>query len=548
MSNVEKYDAIIVGAGAAGLIVAALLAETGKQILILERGRKLTFDQVPRDHLRNHRYALYGHNTGPALDGHPRVRLSANGRPLQLAPHENGYHNNAMTVGGGTRVYGAMAWRFLPNDFRMASLYGVPQDSSMTDWPISYDDLEPFYDEAEWQIGCCGLAGENKFEGPRKRGYPMPPLRENPARRVMRGAAEKLGWSAFQPPFLINTQTYHRRAACPGCGHCVGFACPVDAKNGTHNTMLPRALATGRCTLVTEAFVERILTDARGVATGVSYFVDDNSPTSTQAIAKVIVVSAGAIESARLLLASASAREPHGLGNNHDIVGRNLQGHYYPGAQARFADPILDHIGPGVSVATCQFNHGNPNIIGGGMLANDFLRLPIVFNRTGLPPDTPRWGMANKRAMRELYSRSLTITGPVHEIPTPDARVTLDPNVRDKFGRRVIRLSGQVHLETIRTAHFMRDRAAEWLRAAGALEVWQNPITRYLSGGQHQAGTCRMGVDPKNSVTDSFGRVHGHENLFICDGSLHPTNGGFNPVLTIMALAFRNARHIALSL
>jgi choline dehydrogenase-like flavoprotein len=178
------------------------------------------------------------------------------------------------------------------------------------------------------------------------------------------------------------------------------------------------------------------------------------------------------------------------------------------------------------------------------MLANDFVKLPVIFWRSSLPPDVPRWGLANKHAMRELYLRGIDVRGPVQEIPSPDSRVTLDPTVRDAFGLPVARLSGTTHPETVRTAEFIRQRAEEWLRASGAERVWSWPAVRKFSAGQHQAGTCRMSADPRDGVTDAWGRVHGHDNLFLCDGSLHVTNGGFNPALTIMALAFRTAAHV----
>jgi choline dehydrogenase-like flavoprotein len=149
--------------------------------------------------------------------------------------------------------------------------------------------------------------------------------------------------------------------------------------------------------------------------------------------------------------------------------------------------------------------------------------------------------------MRENYTRVMCVTGPTQEIPSPDARVTADPAVRDRWGIPVARLAGATHPETVRTAAFMAERAREWLRASGALRTWGGPPSLRLSAGQHQAGTCRMGEDPHASVVDPWCRVHGHDNLYVADGSVHVTNGGFNPALTIMALAFRTAEHIAQS-
>jgi len=542
-----EYDVVIVGAGAAGGIVAAVLAEAGRRVLVLERGPHLDYaTDGRRDHLRNQRLSRYGHNTGPDIAGNPRVLVDAHGTERTLRPHEPGYHNNAAAVGSGTLVYGAQAWRFLPDDFRMASVYGVPSGSSLTDWPIGYDELAPFYEQAEWEIGVAGQSEDNPHAGHRAKPYPMPPLWQHRTAEVLARGAGALGLRTFVPPLAVNTLPRDGRDACIQCGSCVGFACPSNGKNGTQNTVLPRAFATGRCEHIAHAMVQQVDTDAQGRVTGVT-FIDESAgaPTVRSVRAATVVLSAGAIESARLLLLSRSAHHPDGLGNAHGQVGRNLQGHYYAAAWGEFDEDIYDPRGPGVSIATIDYNHGNDGIIGGAMLADDFIMLPTIFWKTSRPADVPRWGSAAKDFMRHGYRRITAVKGPVHEIPNPDCRVELDRNVRDRFGLPVARLSGVAHAETVRTTQFMNERAADWLRASGAKRAWTGtPIAR-LSAEQHQAGTCRMGTDPASSVTDMWGRVWGHDNLFVCDASLHPTNGGFNPVLTIMAMAFRNAAHIA---
>ena len=541
----RRYDAVVIGSGAGGGVVSCVLAEAGVNVLLLERGADLPYAEVGRDHVRNHRIPLHGHNSGPSLEGNPRVFVGTDGAERTVRPNESAYNNNAVCVGGGTRVYGGQAWRFLPKDFRMATEYGVPKGSSLADWPLSYEELAPYYDRAEWEIGVSGDGDANGFQGPRERGYPMPATTDNPQRKVLSDAAKRLGWNTFPVPLLINTNPYHNRPSCAQCNMCPGFACPSDSKNGTQNTVIPRALASGNCTLITGAMVASILSNANGQANGVRYYTEANGKFDVHEVfADLIILSAGAIESARLLLNSGNHQNPNGLGNTGDQVGRNLQGHYYPGAQAIMPNPIQDNMGPGASIASCQFSHGNEGIVGGGMLANDFIEMPIYFWRNGRSPATPRWGKANKDWMRHAYSRWIELRGPVQEIPSSDSRISISSTVRDKWGISVGRLSGTTHPETLRTSEFMRDRAIQWLQEAGAEQIWTPQIKLSLSAGQHQAGTCRMGDDPNASVTDRWGKVHGQQRLYVADASLHVTNGGFNPVLTIYALAYRVAEHL----
>ncbi len=545
----NHYDVVIVGAGAGGGVAAMVLAEAGLHVLLVERGSWLRYSEIAGDHLRNHRLSVYGHNTGPAVEGHPRTILDEAGRERVTAAFEGDYHNNAMTVGGGTRVYGAQAWRFHPDDFRMATRYGVPGDSTLCDWPIGYADLEPYYERAEWELGVAGDAEAHPGRGPRHRPYPMPALPATKEGQRLQQAAARLHWDVGPVPLLINSVARDGRPGCGRCGQCVGFACPTNSKNGSHNTVLLRALASGRCDLVTETMAERIATTDGRHATAVHVAQMVGGVIHRRQIrAEHVVVAAGAIESARLLLNSASVSEPQGVGNGTDQVGRNLQGHVYSGAYGLFEDPIQDGLGPGVSIATCRFAHGNADIIGGGMLANEFIRLPLVHWLRALPPHQKRWGAVGKEAMREGYVRTARIQGPIQEIPQGDSRVQISPTVKDQFGLPVALLSGKAHPESIKAASRLAEHAQEWLVAAGARQVWSTRIGQGLSGGQHQAGTLRMGTDPKTSVTDPSGRVHGYDNLWISDGSVHVTNGGVNPVLTILAMAFRTAEQITKSL
>lgn len=520
----ERYDVVVIGSGAGGSIAAHVMAGHGASILVVERGGWVD-DDLPRDHIRNHRFFWGGDLDTPS--GHPRAIIDdGNGDELRVESDDFRYSHNAITVGGGTRFFGAQAWRFRPDDFCMASLYGVPQGSALADWPMSYEDLEPYYDRVEWELGVAGRP--HVGDGPRQRGYPMDPFPLDPGGVALSGGAEALGWEAGPVPLLINTEPRQGRAACIRCGTCVGFTCPVDARNGTNSTVLLSALRAGADLMVG---AQATCVNDRG---DVEIVQGDHSRTVH---AGLIVLAGGAVETARLLQLS-------GLGN--DWVGDCLQGHSYAGAFGLFDEVVTDGLGPGPSIATRRFSHKNEGIVGGGMLANDFIKIPVLFFVWALPAEFDRGGPDARRSIQELFPRTNHVMGPVQEIPTRSQRVRLSERIVDAHGLRVARLEGLQHPEDVRTGQFLAERADEWLRASGARRTWlMAPHNPTRSGGQHQAGTARMAETPQRGVTNPFGKVWGCDRIYVADGSLHVTNGGVNPVLTIMALAWRTADHIA---
>ena len=258
------------------------------------------------------------------------------------------------------------------------------------------------------------------------------------------------------------------------------------------------------------------------------------------------MVAAGAIETARLLLASE-------VGTAHDQVGRYLQGHVYAGAVGVFDEPVQDCVGPGPSISTTDHRHHNDGILGGGILANEFVPIPIeAYAKLSGAGVVPAWGQAGAEAMRETYTRAQFVVGPIQEVPAAASRVTLEPAVTDGNGMPAVRL-------LVRCPRAERRRAApsSWASARrsgcepaapGRPGRCSGRSPRVPSAGQHQAGSCRMGTDPRTSVTDPWGRVWGHDGVTIADGSLHVTNGGVNPVLTILALAWRVSERLAAEL
>jgi choline dehydrogenase-like flavoprotein len=485
----ERYDAVVVGAGAGGGVAAWALTRAGRSVLLVERGGYPAATEH-QDHLRSTR-----------TDG-----------------------GLAHMLGGGTRVYGAQAWRFTPEDLTMASTYGVPDGSALADWPITYADLEPFYTMAEYELGVCGSDAPHTGSTPRSRPYPMPPMPPTESGRRLKEAATGLGLTTVPVPLAVNSVPYDDRPACAHCRQCVGFACPVEAKNGSHNTVLARAARTGNLSVVLETRATRVVTDHTGRATGVAL------TTGVTVAADDVVIAAGAVETARLLLRSTSDREPHGLGNHHDQVGRHLQGHVYGGATGIFDDVVADLVGPGPSISTHDFRHHVDGLVGGGMIADEFVPTPLsTFAYLRQADLIPPHGLEAKHGMRNLARRMQRVVGPVQELTSKDSRVRTDG------------LEGGLHPNDLAAQRMLSRRAADWLRAAGATTAVPvpPPAADRPSSGQHQAGTCRMGTDPATSVTDTGGRVWGHDNVRILDASTHVTNGGVNPVLTIFANAFR---------
>jgi len=531
----KHTDAIVIGAGAGGGVIAKELAINGLQTVLFERGGWLKYDGKIHDELIKSRGVI-------PVDRkkNPRVLIKETANGKVEVP--TGIGHTGYNVGSGTVNYGAMAWRFMREDFKMKSTYGEVKTTTLEDWPISYEDLEPYYEKAEWEIGVSGDASDNPFAAPRKKDYPMPAFKTSQLGEMFSDTCKRLGLHPFPVPMARNSIPYNNRAACIENKICLTSVCPIDAKNGTHNSVIPVGIESGNLDLRIRTQVTQIVMGDNGKAIGVKYFdIDDQEHYQT---ADIIIVAASATETPRLLLNTRTSKFPNGLGNNYDWVGRNLQSHAYCGAAGIFPKDIHSWDGPGATMAIADYNHHNKGIIGGASIHYDFHFGPLRFAKRSRPPEAPTWGLAHKEFQRDNFYRYTNLRCCVQEMPNFNSRVFIHKTKKDYWGMPIVGLAGERHPLDVKHCNFMSDRSEEILKEAGASKIWRVPGGTGNPAMVHQAGTCRMGDDPTTSVTNGFGQVHGIDNLYVGDASTFVTNSGFNPSLTIMAQGFRIAEHI----
>jgi choline dehydrogenase-like flavoprotein len=534
----DRVDAVVVGAGASGGIVAKELASSGWSVVLVERGPWLE----NFGHLETRDAWVTGIDHVPFGPERTEVRTVRSGdreAARVVEPRNALYGTLPAMVGGGSVYYGAMAWRFRPETFRLRSILGAVPGANLADWPLTYDDLEPFYEKAEYELGVSG--DENPHGPPRRKPLPLPPVEENREAAVLFPAAKHLGWKPFHTPLAILSRPYRGRAACTRCAFCNGFGCEVGAKSSTLVTVIPEAIKTGRCRVVPNAFVREITVNRRGRPDGVR-FERAGSSKQEWIAARVIVVCASATETPRLLLNSKCKFFPGGIGNERDQVGRNIENDGSLFAYGLFDRPVTDQLGPGVCFAVDDFQFRGDGVGRlGGILSNYHTRPPLGFiQRVEIPDHVRPYGQELKEFYRTYFLRSIWLYATCHTFPRAENRVDTDPEVRDAQGVPVSRITYRQHARNADEEQFMADRCADLLREAGAGSIVTPRIVRESEAGisTHQLGSCRMGSDPASSVTDRTGRVHSVPNVYIADGSLLVNPGGANPSLTIQALAY----------
>jgi len=532
----ETVDFVVVGSGAAGGVMARELALAGFSVVVLEQGPRLSAGDFEHDELK---YFFLSGITNPP-DKCPQSFTNDPARPAQRLNDAN-VLQYARIVGGSSTHFTANFWRFHDIDFHERRLLGSIAGTGFADWPIGYDELEPYYTKVDWEVGVSGLAGASPFDPWRSRPYPMPPLAVKSSGVLLERGARKLGLHPFPAPMAIVSQPYRGRPACVNCGFCMGFGCEVMAKSSSLYTMIPEAEATGRCEIRAESYVFRVDSDARGRATGVSYF--DRKGLEQSQKARVVVLCANGAETPRLLLNSANSRTPHGLANSSGLVGKYLMFNQGAAVHAVFEHELNEFKSVQVTRVLHDFYDSDPRrgFYGGGGIDARINPQPALWALAS-GGDLPRWG-AELKARLEDFPRSMVCQGHTTSLAIESNSVGIDPSIKDAWGVPAMRVTYKDHPDDLATSRFLQDRSVAIMEAAGARKIWRED-TAESTLSVHLLGTCRMGNDPATSVVDKYHRTHDVPNLFICDGSSFVTSGRGQPTMTIQALAFRAADHL----
>lgn len=531
-----EVDFVVVGSGAAGGVVAKQLSESGFTVVVLEQG--------PYLHEQDFRHDEVGVSYHAALINDMAVRPNAFRKKAQDFAKVRRAVEYGCMVGGGSVHFTANYWRFHASDFHERSLVGSIEGTGFTDWPIRYEELEPYYTRMEADLGISGLGGSNPFDSPRSKPYPLPPMPVKSSGVLFERAAKKLGLHPYPAPVAILSQPYQGRAACVNCGFCEAFGCEVRAKSSTLATTIPAAEKTGRCEIRPDSYVRKIETDKSGRVTGAVYFAGKKKEVVQRA--KAVVLCANGAETPRLLLMSKSKQFPNGLANSSGLVGKYLMFDCGLAVRGLFEHPLNDYKGIQVTRVLQDYYDADPNrgFYGGGALDARFDWYPIAFALQGMPGDVPRWGVGFKSSIAQYFNRTMTILAHSTCLPLESNSISLSPTTKDAWGLPAMLVTFQYHPDDMSNVFWLLERQKELMKAAGATKIWADD-TNVLDSSRHLMGTCRMGNDPKHSVVDKFHRAHDVPNLFIVDGSSFVTSGRQQPTCTIQALASRAADHIA---
>ncbi len=552
-SRRQGCDVCIVGSGAGGGMAAYMLTRAGARVVLLETGGEWWSSVDSRMFVWPYETPRRGGSTPDMPFGEHDANIGGwevDGEPYVRAPGTRFDWFRARMLGGRTNHWGRISLRFGPDDFRRGELDGLSPN-----WPISYEDLAPWYDEVDRLVGVFGSR-----EGLRNEpdGIFLPPPRPRCYELVIKQGADRLGITCIPSRLSILTQQHNGRAPCHYCGQC-GRGCRTNSNFSSPEVLIRPALATGNLTLITNAMAREVTLDARGRANGVNY-IDKNTGLDERVDCRVVILAASACESARLLLNSRSSHFSDGLANSSGEVGRNLNdttGVSVNGFIPRLMDlPAHNEDGVGgghlympwwLDNAALDFPRGYHIELGGGR------RTPSYGFMGGIQrlPGGGGYGAQLKQDYRRFWGATVNFSGRGEMVSNSDSYCEIDPLTVDRWGIPALRFHWKWSEYERRQARHMQTTFRSLIEEMGGVPLSEMPSAEedygLMTGGSiiHEVGTTRMGADPSRSVVDGWCRTHDVPNLFIADGGPFVTQSDKNPTWTILALSMRTSNHIA---
>ena len=600
-----RVDVVTVGAGWTAAVLAWKLTQAGQSVVSIEQGPARWANphfQHNHDGVRyTLRKAMMVNLAKETWTWRPNPRLPS------LPMRQYGAFHPGQGIGGAGIHWATQHWRFYPSDMRYRShhieRYGegmLPEGSTIQDWPVTYEDLEPHYTSVDYDIGVSGKAGNlngqimeegNPFEGFRSRDYPLPPLVPSIPAVMFSQACRELGLHPFRQPGAILSQAYtgvsgRPRSGCLYCGYCVRYGCEVDAKSSPITDHIPAALATGRYEIRTHSYVLHINVGRDGLASGLTY-IDELTGEQHFQPADTVIVSGYSLSNVRLLLLSRSPFHPDGIGNNQGMVGKNLTYQLSQTPVTGIFEGRRFNLFTGNSLLqdvihdfnADNFDHSGLGFIGGASITCGGGEREPLISTTGMPalhagaggedeedgeegPGHPQiagevgslaspgdeWGMDWKENLRNNWDSIVGISIQGESLPYVDQFMDLDPNYTDAYGRPLLRLTFDFHQNDYNLYRFMAERCREIMEAMNptrmSVEPELEPFELHPYQSTHITGGAIMGDSPGNSVTNKYGQVWDIPNVFVTGAALYPQNPGMNPTGPLLALAYWTGHHM----
>jgi choline dehydrogenase-like flavoprotein len=553
-----KYDVCIVGSGAGAGPVIYELSRAGLQVAVLEKGPWLKTEDFSKDEMVATRRNVYTPNLKEEC--HVLVKQNSEGQWMQQSTYSSGRDFwNGNVVGGSSNFMSAYFHRLKPIDFRLLSEFGAIEGANIADWPIRYDELEPFYAKTEEFVGVSGEVKQHKHQEPRSTlDFPYPPLAENLFSNWLDGAAERLNFELFKSPRGIISQQKDDRNACYYSNYCGSYGCSSDAKGSSRAALINDALKTGNCTIIPNAKVFHLETNGTGTIVKANYYDKEGDKQFIEA--DTFVVAAQAVETSRLLLMSKNDEFPNGLANNAGQVGKNIvfSGGGVGSGQLFFEDLPTEEAeqinAPGVFInrASQEWYVINDSELSEKPLKGGTIDF-VVQHANGVTKAIPlKWddegkllfGTDLKKKVKAYFTeqRKFKFEVFVDWLPNDTCFVELDDEVTDKWGDPVAKIWLGYHEHDLKVGKYLAEKAEMLFKEVGMKNI-KSSVSGSVSPNL-QAGGCRFGNDPSTSVLDKNCKAHEVSNLYITDGSFMPTGGSVTYTFTIYANAFRVAEHL----